>query len=758
MSDKNIFRIGKGLVGLWIIITVVFSFFVMMGFFVSIPQASMDPKHEIFVAQERIDKEFPNSVHPIPFVILGENGEDVLTKDVLAELYEKSQSLRVSELGKEYLNDFALPFLGNTGTLGLFSLADITESFLNKQGSSLKEATDGEVKNAISILLEDPQYGSFLQAQLSSEAEFKNGEWLSPTLAFFVSANNEKLGGGVFRRTVGGDEVMLEKEEFNRKIEASLQGENYKLLGIGIDLNIESEEEGYSPSILILISTLLFTLAIFTGVLFSSFRLFLLTMFGLLSVFIWVRGFPLATFGLVKPSLTTDVILPIAFMSFGVDFLIHVVHQYKEKLKTSSQGFEKSFIESFRKVNLALFLAMFTTAIAFAANYVSSVEAVKAFAITGFFASFASYFIMGMIIPFLFALWEKDKTSSKSYQLKTKNYFNMGALMNSVIKNKSFVVILLFIATVFFGSNVFLVEKSLDPIDFINSESNFVVSLDQRDIHYGDTRGEEASIYIKGNFTDAKVQRALEDILVLLNNNSYLAHTKEGQLVLPYGLPEVNKIDEETYSERIIFEVIGTREQKTVKEAFASLESDLKVFDGIASYEIVGSPFTRDASLEAVTDSLISTIITALLIIFLVLLIVFRSFFYAIITLIPMLLVVVWIYGLMGIFNLSLNFITATVAAVSLGVGIDYSVHLVQRFRQEYKKEISFEETLMRVGKTTGFALFVSALSSTIGFMFLAQAQMPLFATYGLLATAMIIFSFFATFFVLPLLLALKKK
>jgi len=70
MSDKNIFRIGKGLVGLWIIITVVFSFFVMMGFFVSIPQASMDPKHEIFVAQERIDKEFPNSVHPIPFVMV----------------------------------------------------------------------------------------------------------------------------------------------------------------------------------------------------------------------------------------------------------------------------------------------------------------------------------------------------------------------------------------------------------------------------------------------------------------------------------------------------------------------------------------------------------------------------------------------------------------------------------------------------------------------------------------------------------------
>lgn len=755
MSNKNFFRVGKIMVGFWVVLTTIFMVFASMGYIVSLPQASMDPENEIFKAQEKIDKEFPNSVHPIPFEVLSKDGEDILTKSVLSELFDKSESLRLSGLGKEYLVDFTIPFLGSTNTLGLFSLADVTESFLKQNGSSLKEATDKDVKKALNFLFSDPKYGSFLRAQLSSKAEFKNNEWVSPAFAFFVSADNDKLGGGVFRRTVGGDSVMLNKEKFNRDIEKSLQGESYKLLGIGIDLNIEAEEEGYSSSIMVLISILLLTLAIFTGILFRSLRLFILTIIGLITLFVWIRGFPFATLGWVKPSLTTDVILPIASMAFGVDFLFHIIHQYKEGLKKDNDNFRDSFIKSFKNVNTGLFLAMLTTAVAFGSNYVSSVEAVKAFAITGVFASFVAYFIMGIVIPILFILWEGKKSKVTSIKF---NFINMGVFMNFVTRNKKFVVAILLVVTIFFGSGVFLVEKNLDPKDFISSKSNFVVSLDERDIHFGETRGEEASIYIKGNFTDIKVKKALEDFMVLLNKNIYLAHTSEGQLVLPYGFPKINKINEDMFSERIIFEVVGAREQEVVQKAFKSLKLDLEIFDGIATYEIVGSPFTRDASLGAVTESLVNTILVALFVIFLILLIVFRSFFYSFVTIIPMLLVVVWVYGLMGTYGFSLNFITATIAAVSLGVGIDYSVHIVQRFRQEYRKDISLENILLKVGQTTGFAIFVSALSSGIGFMFLSRAQMPLFATYGLLVAIMIGFSFIASFTVLPILLSLKKK
>lgn len=756
MLKKYFSVISKLLIGLWVALSLIFAFFAVDGYFSNSNQASMDPKNEIFEAQERIDKEFPNPVHTTPFEILAnEKNGDVLTRDVLLELYEKSEELRSSEIGKEYLVDFEIPFLGKTNTLGLFSLADVVENFLNEQGSSLKEATDEEVKDSLNLLFEDTVLGPVLRARLSGKAEFKDNQWVSPALAFFVSSDNEKLGGGVFRRTVGGDSVMLAKEQFNRDIEESLQSDKYRLFGIGIDLNTESEEEGYSVPVMSLILLLLLSLATLTGFLFRSFRLFLFTIIGLTSLFIWIKGFPFITSGIIKPSLTTDVILPIAFMAFGVDFLIHIVHQYKEGLKTSQNNFRESFVDSFKNVNTALFLAMLTTAVAFGANYVSSVEAVKAFAVTGVFASFAAYFIMGVITPLMFVLWGSKDARKTSREFR---WINMGAVMNFVFENKKFVIALLIIMTVFFGSGVMLVEKSLDPKDFISSDSNFVVSLDERDVHYGGTRGEEASIYIKGDFRDPEVSGALRDILVSLDNNSFLAHTKEGQLILPYGLPKVNKINDNLYSERIIFEVVGTREQSIVKEAYESLMSDLEIFDGIADYEIVGSPFTRDASLEAVTSSLVNTILMALLMIFIILLVSFRSFFYSSITLVPMLLVILWIYGLMGVYGFSLNFITATIAAVSLGVGIDYSVHIIQRFRQEYKEGIPIKKVFYRVGQTTGFAIFVSALSSVIGFLFLSQAPMPLFATYGLLVSIMITFSFIAAFTILPLLLYLKFK
>jgi len=137
--------------------------------------------------------------------------------------------------------------------------------------------------------------------------------------------------------------------------------------------------------------------------------------------------------------------------------------------------------------------------------------------------------------------------------------------------------------------------------------------------------------------------------------------------------------------------------------------------------------------------------------------IVFRSVWYASVTIIPVVLVVIWTYGLMGLLGLSLNFITATIAAVSVGAGIDYSVHIAQRFRQEKFKQLNTYEAVKNATVETGFALFVAAVSSVIGFVVLSFAPMPLFATYGVLGASMIGFSFVLSLLILPALLSLRS-
>ncbi len=143
---------------------------------------------------------------------------------------------------------------------------------------------------------------------------------------------------------------------------------------------------------------------------------------------------------------------------------------------------------------------------------------------------------------------------------------------------------------------------------------------------------------------------------------------------------------------------------------------------------------------------------------FVLLILVLRSLRLALITLIPMGMVELLTYGLMAAAGFHLNFITATIAAVSLGLGIDYSVYVVQGFREERRYTRTAKEAMMNVASHTGWSVFLAALTGMIGFAVLATAPMPLFSTYGILAAAMIGFSLVCAMAILPILLSIERR
>jgi predicted RND superfamily exporter protein len=122
---------------------------------------------------------------------------------------------------------------------------------------------------------------------------------------------------------------------------------------------------------------------------------------------------------------------------------------------------------------------------------------------------------------------------------------------------------------------------------------------------------------------------------------------------------------------------------------------------------------------------------------------------------IPVLLVAVWLYGFMHLIGYQLNYVTAIIAAISIGVGVDYSVHITSRYMEERKKTDDRDEALKRTTLHSGAALFGSALSTFIGFIILAFAPMPMFAAFGLLTAFMILMALIAALFVLPAMIML---
>ncbi|GIT19910.1 MAG: hypothetical protein CM1200mP39_27160 [Dehalococcoidia bacterium] len=236
----------------------------------------------------------------------------------------------------------------------------------------------------------------------------------------------------------------------------------------------------------------------------------------------------------------------------------------------------------------------------------------------------------------------------------------------------------------------------------------------------------------------------------------------EGKVIYnPDRVATVYRRTEDTDFMRVTVGIPGTRQQSNVGEAYERLNSDLDPLaatSSIKSYGLTGSAFTRNEGLKATTSSLQKSIPIAAGVALIVLVFAMRSFRFAVVTVIPIGLVVIWLYGIMHVFGFDLNFVTATIGAVSIGVGIDYSIHMTERYREEMNRSILPVDAARKAARGTGMALIASAGSSIGGFVVMGFAPMPLFSSYGILTATMIALALTASILVLPALLTLVTR
>ncbi len=224
---------------------------------------------------------------------------------------------------------------------------------------------------------------------------------------------------------------------------------------------------------------------------------------------------------------------------------------------------------------------------------------------------------------------------------------------------------------------------------------------------------------------------------------------------------KIISIDGDTQATRIAV-VIGTftdgpkidAAQSALEDAAANLRTATAEAD-IDTIAVSGEPITNRNTLDAFTKSMLISLPVALLLTLLLVGFMLRSVKYALVSVMPILLVVAWLYGFMYLAEYTINPITATIAAIAIGVGIDFATHFTVRFREELAGEPSRFPALRRAGEGTGGALTLSALTSIAGFAVLAAAPMPIFAVYGVLTAVMIALAVLVTLLVLPSMLLL---
>ena len=191
----------------------------------------------------------------------------------------------------------------------------------------------------------------------------------------------------------------MQKEHFGRNVQTILRGEerNYRLWGVAVDPNLESQDEGRT-TVPFIIATVLAVLVVI-GISLRSGRAVLLSAIGLVILIVWLKG--ISNLVGLKAGLVVELIVPIAMISLGVDFAIHALHRYREE-RGNGLGPRLALRVGFAGVMGALVLAMLTDGVAFFSNTVSGIESIIGFGVAAGIAVISSFIIMGTFVPLIF--------------------------------------------------------------------------------------------------------------------------------------------------------------------------------------------------------------------------------------------------------------------------------------------------------------------------------------------------------------------
>jgi predicted RND superfamily exporter protein len=162
--------------------------------------------------------------------------------------------------------------------------------------------------------------------------------------------------------------------------------------------------------------------------------------------------------------------------------------------------------------------------------------------------------------------------------------------------------------------------------------------------------------------------------------------------------------------------------------------------------------------IDSLQTNMINSTVIAVILAAIILIALYRSIVLGILPPIPVILCSIWILGTMYILSYSLNILTVMVTALTIGLGIDYSIHVMERFREERKNKRGINESIHTTIMSTGTALTISAVTTILGFGVLIFSPMPIAQQFGVITAITIIFSFLAAVLVLPVILIAWAK
>ena len=456
-----------------------------------------------------------------------------------------------------------------------------------------------------------------------------------------------------------------------------------------------------------------------------------------------------------------------------------------------------------RKMFWPILYTVLTTIFAFLSLVVSEIKPIIDFGWMMTLGLLTSFIISFTLLPSLLNIFFNDKANIKE-QNKSKITEILG---NFSLNSKSIILITTFFVILLSVIGVTRLEVENSFINYFNKKTEIYKGMKLIDDKLGGTTPLEVIIKfpikkkIKSDdefddwgdeedidkywFTKDKIDKIIKvhnyldslpfvgkvlsfssilDVATQLNNNKALETLEIG--VLYSKIPDSIKkeiidpyISIENNEARISLRIKDSEKDLRRNDLINKINFDLKNQIGLKQdeYRLGGVLILFNNLLQSLFKSQILTLGFVMVGIFLMFLVLFRNLKLSLIGVIPNFIAAFFILGIIGLLGIPLDMMTITIAAITIGIAVDNSIHYIYRFKEEYAQNNNYEKTVKLCHSTVGVAILNTSITIIFGFSILVLSNFIPTIYFGIFTGLAMLLAMTSVLTLLPSLILILK-
>jgi len=254
------------------------------------------------------------------------------------------------------------------------------------------------------------------------------------------------------------------------------------------------------------------------------------------------------------------------------------------------------------------------------------------------------------------------------------------------------------------------------------------------------------------------------DVATQLNNNKPLGTLEMGVLYtkIPQSIkteiidPYISIKDNQA---RINLRIIDSQENLRRNDLINKINYDLENKLGLDKdeFKLGGILILFNNLLQSLFKSQILTLGLVMIGIFLMFMVLFRNIKLSLIGVVPNFIAAFFILGIIGMLGIPLDMMTITIAAITIGIAVDNSIHYIYRFKEEFNNIKDYEKTLKTCHSTVGVAILNTSITIVFGFSILVLSKFIPTIYFGIFTGLAMLLAMISVLTLLPSLLLVVK-